>query len=99
MDAVTGLTTIDVAPSGRVPAARVVVAQTPIGRYRTVVRWTTAVDGAGRHLAAIAARSSVLRASWRAESVVDAGEAAIDSAVDELRGIRRGSHEDEGNPL
>ncbi len=92
-DAVTGLTTIDVASSGRVPAARVVVALTPIGHYRTVVRWTTIFDDAGRRVgrqtAGAAVHTARLRASSQAESVVDATETAIDSAVDVLRDLRR----------
>ncbi|BBX17042.1 hypothetical protein CRI77_19625 [Mycolicibacterium duvalii] len=89
MDAVTGLATIDVAARGHVPAARVVVGLTPIGRYRTVVRWTTTFDGAGPGPATAAARAAALRASSRAEAVVDAAESAIDDAVDALRDIRR----------
>lgn len=89
MDAVTGLTSIDITSAGHVPAARVVVALTPIGRYRTVVRWTTTFEGAGRRAAAVAAHSAGVRASSRAEAVVDAAEAAVDSAVDTLRDIRR----------
>lgn len=92
-DAVTGLTSIDVASSGRVPAAGVVVALTPIGRYRTVVRWTTTFDGFGRGLdrrsAETATRTARLRRPSRAESAVDAIEAAVDHAVELLRDIRR----------
>jgi nitrite reductase/ring-hydroxylating ferredoxin subunit len=92
-DAVTGLTSIDVASYGYLPAARVVVALTPIGHYRTVVRWTTTFDGAGRyfgrHTAAAAAHAARLRASSRAESIVDATEAAVDPAIKLLRDLRR----------
>jgi len=92
-DAVTGLTSIDVRSSGRVPPARVVVALTPIGSYRTVVRWTTTFGGAqqrfGRNAAAAVAHAARLRASSRAESTVDATEAAVDPAVELLRDLRR----------
>ena len=89
----TGLTSIEVTRTARVPAAKIVVALTPIGRYRTVVRWTTTFDGAGRrfgrHTAGAAAHAARLRASSRAESAVDATEAAVDPAVDVLRDLRR----------
>jgi nitrite reductase/ring-hydroxylating ferredoxin subunit len=90
-DSVTGLTSIAAAASGPVPPARVVVALTPIGRYRTQVRWSTTIDGSGwRHRAAAAAiQSARLHPPSRAESVVDAGEGAIDSAVDLVRDTRR----------
>lgn len=105
-DAVTGLTSIAVAASGFMPAAQIVVALTPIGHYRTEMRWCTTFDDAGpgwrRHTAAAVAQSARLHSSSRAESVVDAGEDAIDSAVDLLRDARRArrsmSTNDNGSP-
>lgn len=98
MDAVTGLAWIDVPESGHLPAAQVVVALTPIGRYRTVVRWSVTLHAAAgparRFAGAAAAQTARWRTTARAEAVVDASEEAIDSAVDLLRktrGINRGA--------
>lgn len=92
MDAATGLALIDVPVSGVLPAAQLVVALTPIGRYRTVVRWSVTLDAAAgtarRFCGSAAAQAARMRTAARAESVVDASEDAIDEAVDVLRGIR-----------
>jgi nitrite reductase/ring-hydroxylating ferredoxin subunit len=92
MDAVTGLTSIDVSAYASAPAAHMVVALTPVGGYRTVLRWAATFDHNGyrarRSAGAWLARTARLRATTRAEALVDAAEDAIDAALDALRSIR-----------
>lgn len=92
-DVRTGRTRITVDDSAHLPAAEISVALTPIGSYRTVIRWSVAFDraasGLNRSALKVAARASRLHGAARAEAVVDATEDAVDAAVDRLRELRR----------
>jgi nitrite reductase/ring-hydroxylating ferredoxin subunit len=97
VDATTGLTRIKVAADGRRPAYRVVVGLTPIGPYRTVVRWRGTAEGPGAAAWAVGARATsaarirARRAAGSVESLVDTVETAAggtDPAVRALRALR-----------
>lgn len=96
MDTLTGLTRIDVLSSGRMPAAQLVVALTPTGRSRTVLRWSVSLEPGGNWLrgyaGAAVAQTARVSAVRRAHAVIDAAEGAIDDAVDLLRAGRMTAH-------
>jgi nitrite reductase/ring-hydroxylating ferredoxin subunit len=92
MVADTGLTRIEVPAAGPLPAARVVVGLTPIGPYRTIVRWRVQLQGGALPTALARALATGRRLTGRdvtgVERLADATEKAMDRAIDRLRELR-----------
>jgi len=91
MVADTGLTRVEA------PGLRAVVGLTPIGPYRTIVRWRAEATGGALPAALVKLATVGRRATGRdvnaAERVADATERAMDRGIDGLRELRaaRGS--------
>lgn len=92
--ALTGLTRVEVLGEGRKPGCELTVALTPIGSYRTVVRWRAVVTGAGRRFFSIGAQalSTAFRLAGRSsdacEAVADSTLRSTDPGVRALRQVR-----------
>ncbi len=92
MVATTGLARVEVDADGRHPAARIVVALTPLGPYRTVVRWRGEVDGGRAQTKLIRAmgtgRRLAGRAADRAEEIADRVPSIVDDGIEAFRELR-----------
>jgi nitrite reductase/ring-hydroxylating ferredoxin subunit len=90
----TGLARVEAADPGGRFVARVLVGLTPLGPYRTMVRWHGAVEGRGsRGLATVSrALQGLRRRTGRSadamEGVADETESVVDPALTTLRALR-----------
>lgn len=96
--ALTGLTRVEVIGDGRTPRCQVTIALTPIGTYRTVVRWRAVLAGSGRGVLALGAQalSTAYRLAGRAsdacEALSDSTSQSTDPGVRALRHAREQAH-------
>ncbi|MCF1592564.1 Rieske 2Fe-2S domain-containing protein [Streptomyces muensis] len=94
LSATTGLARMAVEPSGRHGGCHVLAALTPVGRYRTVLRWRATSSGTGAIVrSTLAAASSVRRrlirtASDVPEAVADSVTTTVDDGLEALRSLR-----------
>ncbi|MGB8388676.1 Rieske 2Fe-2S domain-containing protein, partial [Mycobacterium sp.] len=93
-DVTTGFTRVDVAAGRRNPACEVTIGLTPVGTYRTVVRWRAVLLGPAhrfwfwRTSGLVAARRWSGRATDTAEALSDAASRGHDPGVRALRSAR-----------
>jgi nitrite reductase/ring-hydroxylating ferredoxin subunit len=100
MIADTGLAWVEVVGAARDPSPRVVIGVTPVGSYRTVLRWRGEIrrDAPAGFLAgrlAMAPRRLSGRGVAIAERLADATEQVADDGIDRLRDLREGDGEGE----
>lgn len=107
LSATTGLARISVAPHGGHGGCHVVAALTPVGPYRTVLRWSATTHGSGAILrSTLAAASGVRRRLLRTasdvpEAVADGAVTTVDDGLEALRALRPGEafqHTQGGTP-
>ncbi|MFF4357606.1 Rieske 2Fe-2S domain-containing protein [Streptomyces sp. NPDC001604] len=90
----TGLARITVAPHGGSGGCHVVAALTPVGPYRTVLRWSATTRGNGAIMrSTLAGASSVRRRLLRTasdipEAVADRVATTVDDGLEALRALR-----------
>jgi len=93
----TGMTAaVAETPAGRT-AAWVTIGLTPVGAYRTIVRWRVETPGVGARVASAVRRLTAVgrppagrRAARRLEKAADAAGSGWDPAVERLRALRAG---------